>query len=255
MPKKKYALTFSEVSFPIVDPVTKFGGQPVWLTEPQWPLSRMYNAPMQFIGQIRLYPELFGPLEAQMAYLFMTQYEGESVFPETWDPEAGENAVILQPGTWTGPTLPLTEGPHLRKWVKEPTPPPAEGPSWWKWLQGKRRWRWRHSRWQKVSCEYAVELHAGEDPDEPWSPWPDPDDKAAWDTRWTLFSEDKIGGIPVPTINLDRDPFPYPYGGPWHLLLQLNSNEDRYDVNFGTDGSGYVLLSEDGRVGKLLWSR
>lgn len=234
MPKKKYVLTFSEVSSPIGEPVTKFGGQPVWLTEPQWPLSRMYSTPMQFICQIRLYPELFGTLEAQMAYLFMTESVGEKGFPETWDSDAGENAVILQPGIWTGPTLPLTEGPSLRKWVQENR-------------------RWRQSRWQKVPCEYAVELQAGEDTEDLWSPWPDPDDKAAWNTRWGFFSEDKLGGIPVPTINYAS--FPYPYGGPWRLLLQLNTNEDRYDVNFGTDGNGYALLSEDGRVGKLLWMR
>jgi Domain of unknown function (DUF1963) len=234
MSKKKYVLAFSEVSSPIVELVTKFGGQPVWVTEPQWPLSRMYNIPMKFICQIRLYPEFFGALEAQMAYIFMTDYTGKSALPKTWEPEAGENAVILQPGIWTETTLPLTEGPSLRKWV-----------------QGKRRWC--QSRWQKAPCEYAVEVQAGEDPDELWSPWPDPDDKAAWDTRWKFFSEDKIGGIPVPTTN--HDYFPYPYGGPWHLLLQLNSNEDRYDVKFGSDGNGYVLLSEDGGVGKFLWMR
>jgi hypothetical protein len=38
MPKKKYTLTFREVSIPIVEPVTKVGGQPVWVTEPLRPL-------------------------------------------------------------------------------------------------------------------------------------------------------------------------------------------------------------------------
>jgi hypothetical protein len=38
----------------IDSPVTKLGGQPTWLEQPQWPLSRSRNRPMPFIGQFRL---------------------------------------------------------------------------------------------------------------------------------------------------------------------------------------------------------
>lgn len=51
---KKYTNTYREVTSPIMEPVTKFGGQPVWIGEPQWPVSRQYGTPMQFICQIAL---------------------------------------------------------------------------------------------------------------------------------------------------------------------------------------------------------
>lgn len=37
---KKHTLEFAATASPITVPVTKFGGQPVWIAEPEWPLSR-----------------------------------------------------------------------------------------------------------------------------------------------------------------------------------------------------------------------
>jgi hypothetical protein len=45
----KCTISYREVSSPNTTPVTKFGGQPVWLDEPSWPVSRVYGDPMQFI--------------------------------------------------------------------------------------------------------------------------------------------------------------------------------------------------------------
>ena len=50
-------------------PVTKLGGEPAWLQEPQWPLSRSRNRPMPFIGQFRLDD---GTGETRLAYVFMS---------------------------------------------------------------------------------------------------------------------------------------------------------------------------------------
>ena len=36
---KKHRIEFHEVSSPISEHVTKFGGQPVWFSEPQWPVN------------------------------------------------------------------------------------------------------------------------------------------------------------------------------------------------------------------------
>lgn len=51
-------LEFVRADKPILEPVTKFGGQPVWIDTPHWPTSRSTNAPMQFIGQIALEAQL-----------------------------------------------------------------------------------------------------------------------------------------------------------------------------------------------------
>ena len=72
---KRATIEFHEAKQSIREAVTKFGGQPTWLEEPQWPLSRQSGAPMRFICQIRLDEELFGAVTARMAYLFMTDGE------------------------------------------------------------------------------------------------------------------------------------------------------------------------------------
>jgi hypothetical protein len=73
---------------PITEPVTKLGGQPVWLEDPQWPQSSGQGTPMTFIGQFKL-PE-------GMAYLFMT--DATEYVDNAWEADFGENAVIVQPG-------------------------------------------------------------------------------------------------------------------------------------------------------------
>lgn len=256
----KHTLSFQHVSAPIVEAVTKFGGQPVWIGEPQWPLSQQWGDPMQFICQIRLDPELFGPLEAQMAYVFMTDHPDGGI---TWEPDGGENAVILQPGTWTGPSLPLREGPSLWKLFY---------PDLFDSLETQlasdltRDYDPKNmSRTMKLPCEYAVELHPGTDSEEQMRSWiterdgdEDEENEDAWETYWQAYQETKIGGLPVPGPN-DGDLFsllPSRSGDSWHFLLQLPQTGGMhapFEVNFAS-GNGYVFLSADGKVGKFLWT-
>src|SRR5689334_19521732 len=75
---------------------TKFDGQPDWVAKPELPTSKETGEPMRFICQIDL-PEIgLDNLEAKFAYLFMT--DGEEYVDGTWEPDGGENAIILQPG-------------------------------------------------------------------------------------------------------------------------------------------------------------
>src|ERR1019366_9388046 len=105
---KKYTIAFRETRTPIVASATKFGGQPYWLTEPQWPLSRATGKPMRFICQIALTPEVFGSVLGQMAYLFMTDPDSDEPWVDgTYEPDGGENALILQPGRLIVPIAPL----------------------------------------------------------------------------------------------------------------------------------------------------
>lgn len=93
---KKYTLRAREISAPILEPVTKLGGQPVWLDTPQWPLSRALGTPMRFIGQFALASDIFGAYEAQLAYLFMTD-----------DPDAFVDGTWLPDGARTPPSSSL----------------------------------------------------------------------------------------------------------------------------------------------------
>ena len=40
---------FVPATAPITAPVTKFGGQPVWLSAPQWPVNDAWDEPMRFL--------------------------------------------------------------------------------------------------------------------------------------------------------------------------------------------------------------
>lgn len=116
---KKHRIEFHEQRPAVSGFITKFGGQPDWVSSPEWPLSRETGEPMRFICQIKLPNSLFGAVRAEMAYLFMTD-EQDNFVDGTYDPNGGENAVILQPaGSTTIPTKSLAEGPTLYRMIKK----------------------------------------------------------------------------------------------------------------------------------------
>jgi hypothetical protein len=45
----------------------------------------------------------------------------------------------------------------------------------------------------------------------------------------------------------------YPDGGHWYLLLQLDSTDVPFQINFGDAGIGYAFISVDGHIRKFLW--
>jgi hypothetical protein len=219
---KKYDIAFVEADSPVTEPVTKFGGQPVWVSEPRWPLSREQGEQMQFICQVALDPELFGGPPGRVAYLFAT---GDD-YVATNRPDEGENAVLVQPGGVVEvETVPASTGPSLYREEKGPD-----------------------GRLVKVPCEYAAELIPAEDPEfaseDEWWGW----SEDAWDAYFEATKGNKIGGTP---LFLQADEFPK--GGPWRLLAQLDSISVPFRLDFGDDGVGWAFLSEDGETGKFLW--
>ena len=221
----KYDIEFIEADAPITDPVTKFGGQPVWLERPEWPLSKELGRQMQFVCQIALDPDVFGVPPGRMAYLFITGESEDEWVDGTYDPDGGENAVIVQPGGTNGAeSVAESEGPSLYAFV--------DGRSW----EGA------------VPCEYSVSLEPGEDPE-----YVDEDERVEWseaefDAYEGPLDGNKVAGTPG-FIQADE----FPEAGPWRLLLQLDSMTVPFHVNFGDAGIGYAYISEDGRSGKFLW--
>ncbi len=206
----KADIEFREADTPIREAVTKFGGQPAWIETPAWPLSRQTGRPMRFIAQVALEPDLFGTVPARMAYLFMTDDDEGEWVDGTYEPDGGENAVVLQPGDFTSPTTSQAEGPTLVRMIERPG----------------------EDRLVPEPCEFAASLVFGEDTDNP-----NPDGYP-----------NQIGGIP--TFLQGEE---YPKGGPWRLLLQLDSSSVPFCVNFGDAGVGYAFVSRDGTAGKFLW--
>lgn len=91
---------------------TKFGGQPDWVSEPEWPISKSNGEQMDFICQINLEDIDASENGSKMAYIFMT---GEKNYAEgTWDPNLGENAVIIQPGENKIGSIDMATGPSLQ---------------------------------------------------------------------------------------------------------------------------------------------
>jgi hypothetical protein len=115
-------LTFHEAPGPICEPVTKFGGQPVWLTVPQWPVMPGTGRPMLFLGQVAIDPIFFGPVCGRMAYLFLPAADPLYAVPAH---ESERNVVVVQPGgSLPAVCEPLTVGPAVcqlarsrRRWL------------------------------------------------------------------------------------------------------------------------------------------
>ena len=90
---------------------TKFGGQPDWIEEPQWPLSKELNQPMRFIGQFSFDDIGLEEYAGKIAYIFMTEEDDEYV-DGTWEHDSGENSIVIQSnGITDQPTKALAEGP------------------------------------------------------------------------------------------------------------------------------------------------
>lgn len=184
-------LVFVPADGAVREAVTKVGGQPVWLEEPQWPLSRRTGRPMEFLGQFAL-------AGGRLACLFMT---GGGHVDGTWEPEGGENALVIQPGgripdfvtvgrRAAGPSA----GPdHLPRHIDPAQHPGAE--------EDRRPWQF-------------------------------------------------LGGSGIEPHWLQGDETP---GDGWRLVVQLDSGELPFGVDFGDGGVGYAFLSPDGKEGRFLW--
>ncbi|MEV4713261.1 hypothetical protein [Micromonospora sp. NPDC049374] len=222
------------VSAPIHAPRAKLGGQPVWLEPPTWPLSRSLGTPMMFVGQIPIPGE-----PASLAYLFVT--DDPQCMAETFDAEAGENALLVQPGGRI-PHFIVTTGT-------------ATGPSLW-----RRGMTWN----EHVGVELAIDLVP-----------PDPAAEASLDAD-IAPQEAERAGVLLDLPDADDAPAsalpPYSYVGgkahlwqtdfqkvpaDWRFHFQLDGGEghgpdDPYALNFG-GGTGYSFLSPDLREGRFFW--
>lgn len=230
---KRASINFIESATPINNFVTKFGGQPNWVKEPTWPLSKKTGQPMRFIGQIVIDPEIFGKSDGQMAYLFMSDNSETTIPYYTWAPEEGESAVIIQPGKCELPTAKIATGPSLQKNDTSSS---------------------QQNKSVAVDCEYGVALHYGEDPlittREKWDLLDATSQRNALDT----ICGTKIGGyprfFPTPAFWKDSDFFLL---SSWKLLLQLDSLDLPFNINFGHLGVAYVLLSADNSIARFVW--
>ncbi|QNE77750.1 DUF1963 domain-containing protein [Streptomyces finlayi] len=85
-------LAFTPAEHRVGTPVTKLGGQPVWLEQPAWPLSRSSGEPMQFLGQLAVdrlpFWINFGDGGVGYAFLSPDGLEGRFLWQSPGDEEA-----------------------------------------------------------------------------------------------------------------------------------------------------------------------
>jgi uncharacterized protein YwqG len=225
----RITITFKDTASPIRKPITKFGGQPVWLTEPQWPLSRELGVPMRFIGQVAIPPEQFPEGRGKVAYIFMTDTDDH--VDGTWEPNGGENAVIIQPAEdIESPIVEVsanTTGPTIQRYVKA--------------LFSKKL--------KPKDVELSAELTDKDEPD-----FISDNEKESYTDEqlqkyWDAIQGNKIGGTPA---FIQYDEFP-DRESPWRLLLQLDSSAVPFHLNFGDAGIGHVFVDEAITKARLLW--
>lgn len=204
------------------DIVTKFGGQPDWLTVPQWPISEGWDCPMMFVAQIVLDERLFQVDQKRVAYLFVTHKESpkDTFFePDIIDPDGGENAIIIQPD---GEVFTLT-----KEIINGPTLFDKSG----EMFQG----------YPSVKLESDPDFINSDD----FDLLPENDK----DQYFDAVDGDKIGGTP---IFFQGDDWPEGGDEKWQLLLQLNSNFLPFDLNLGGSPTMFALVSKDLKEGKIV---
>lgn len=219
---KKANIKFEQVKQPITEIVTKFGGQPNWLCEPEWPLEKERGEKMAFICQIVLEEELFGKTKGKVAYLFMD--DDEDAGWETSDPDLGQNAVIIQPGNNTMRRVPDAEGPASRSFFGCDDGFDENG-----------------------LIEFKAILEIVEEPDFLNDNALEKLTQKECDEYMDAISGNKIGGNPM---FLQEDEFPIPE--PYKFLCQLDDSLLPIFANFGS-GIGYAFIDAEGTYGKLLW--
>lgn len=220
------SLKFITSDSPIGDAITKFGGQPNWLDTPQWPISSELNSPMRFICQIKLTDELFPGCSGKMAYIFMS--DSEEYVDGTWEPDGGENAIIVQPnGESSVEIRNINTGPTLQAYID---------------VIGK-------DRRQPIDIELSVELSHSEDPEF----IPEAKRYKLADEEVETYSSSlegsKIGGTPG---FMQGDEYPGEREN-WMFLMQLDSCDVPFFVNFGDAGIAYAFINTEGTIGKFLW--
>ncbi|MDJ0662333.1 MAG: DUF1963 domain-containing protein [Crocosphaera sp.] len=213
----------------ISEPITKFGGQPVWIAEPRWPLDPETDEQMLFLGQIALNEELFPNSEGTIVYLFFGE-ESEPIYNEAF-------AVVIQ----TSETIHIS-GEEIA-FVTE-----ATGPTIYE----------LDEEGEAVYKEYRVILESQENEDsiplEERYTMNDLDYDTGFQFARPELAGNKIGGQPLYIEGLDTPPKQF-NSHEWLLLLQLAPTQgywDNFQPNFypfhmelGEFGILTVLISKD----------
>jgi len=215
-----------ETSTPITEPISKFGGQPVWINTPHWPIDPATGKQMTFLSQIVLTPELFPDSQGIIAYIFFG--EGEPLYNEAF-------AVVLQ----NKDNISMNTHADV-KFVTE-----ATGPSLYELeiIDEERQW---------IAKEYQLDQESiVEEEDLPLLERYDEANDLDYDEGYQFskpeLAGNKIGGQPFYIEGLDTPP-EYFTANKWEQLLQLAPVQGYWD---GNQPNFYPFYMEMGEFGLL----
>ena len=204
----------------ISEAITKFGGQPVWITHSRWPLAPETGEQMLFLGQVALNQELFPASNGAMVYLFFSE-ESEPLYNEAF-------AVVIQ----TSENVYTSD--YEIEFVAEST-----GPTVYE-LNEER---------EAIYKEYGIVLESEENeastPLEERYTMNDLDYDTGFQFARPEFAGNKIGGQPLYIEGLDTPP-EYFTSDEWLLLLQLAPTQGYWDDLHPNFYPFYMELGEFG---------
>ncbi|MFB6562894.1 hypothetical protein ACFCYH_29045 [Streptomyces sp. NPDC056400] len=218
-------MSFRAAREPVTEPVSKFGGQPVWLDGPAWPVHPRTSEPLVFVGQFRVPGD-----EVRLAYLFLHE-EGMDMGGAA--PEDGEAVVLVQPGgripSFVSVGPPGTRGRTLWRWGPDDTEVPVE------WLTDLAPLPPELDEAANRAAAFARWLR-GEGPEVEFPEEEGPEDFQGGEA---VYPNHRAFGIDAS----------------WRFLCQFQDRgEDAADpffLNFGY-GSGFLFLSSDHLEGRFL---
>jgi hypothetical protein len=197
-------------------PVSKFGGQPVWLTKNEWPVSKSTGYPLKFLCQIVLDQRVFEHAKNKIAYLFLEEDLCPNWLPY-WKPVKQDSALIIQSGIYNaenstngndGPTITSTE--YIVELTETNDPNRLEETIVEEYHQKKN--------WHKIR-QYNESLEGN-----------------------------KLGGTPF----FDRS-YTYPSTANTTLLLQIDPTNLPFELKLGKFGMLYAFLSSSYDKGEIFW--
>jgi len=220
MPEAFHITSFLPAPAALAGPVTKFGGQPLWMKDAQWPLSKATAKPLRFIGQLDLTQPGLELDDPMMAYLFVEIYD------EHDDKYCEENfAVILQSRQSSG--------------VVGPTGPVASEQEWV--LDGRVV---DEPHWAEMAKRFSTAA-AGSDED--------------FEAHTAAFSGPKLGGTPVAPEEIflptgSEIDWQLLLQLPEHEFDSDNPANVPFIMDYGDGGTGWFLLSKNKKEARFAWT-